>query len=415
MPENVTGQTRLPRDEGIAGGQTALWRLLREFFLRTTPAGNRGAPFMRAPLCVRAMSRRLVVATLPCWLIGLWSVGYQINSAMAGTGMTALPGWRGQLVEVFGVGHAASDPWACFLLGLLYFLPVFLVALLTSVAWELLFASVRRRSMGEGILAFAWLFALVMPAGVPLYQVMVGASFGFVIGSTIYGGYGYYLVNPVLLGLAFLLFAYPDLVFGPNVWVPVPGFEASPPLRLAAEGGIDAVSAAGMSAWDLFLGLRPGTLGSTSVLGCLLGAAYLLATSTVSWRIISGAFLGMAMTALIFDGLAADTNQLATMAGHWHLLLSGFVFGVVFFATDPVAAAHTRGGRWMFGALVGVLTMVIANSNPSYNEGVLFAILLASLCAPVLDFLVVRQNIRRRQRRIGRRIDDRETAKVAHE
>jgi len=415
VAENVTGQTQLPREGTNPRRRVTLWRLLREFFLRAAPTGNRVAPFMRSPLCVRTLSRRLVVATLPCWLIGLWSVGYQINSAMAETGMTALPGWRGQLIEVFGLGHAVADPWACFVLGLLYFLPVFLVALLTSLAWELLFASVRRRSVGEGILAFAWLFALVMPAGVPLYQVMVGASFGFVVGSAIYGGYGYYLVNPVLLGLAFLLFAYPDLVFGPNVWVPVPGFETSPPLRLAAEGGIDAVSAAGMSAWDLFLGLRPGTLGSTSVLGCLLGAAYLLATSTVSWRIISGAFIGMAVTALIFDGLAADTNQLATMAGHWHLLLSGFVFGVVFFATDPVAAAHTRAGRWMFGALVGVLTMVIANSNPSYNEGVLFAILLASLCAPVLDFLVVRQNVRRRQRRIGHPVGKRNPERVAHE
>ena len=411
MPENITGPTELPRDDRTTRQRIALWRLLREFFLRAAPDGNRFAPFVRSPLCVRTLSRRLVVATLPCWLIGLWSVGQQINRAMAETGLAVLPGWRGQLLEAFGLSHAVSDPWACFILGLLYFLPVFIVALLTSFAWELLFATVRRRSVGEGILAFAWLFALVMPAGVPLYQVMVGASFGFVVGSAIYGGYGYYLVNPVLLGLAFLLFAYPDLVFGPNVWVPVPGFETSPPLRLAAEGGIDAVSAAGMSAWDLFLGLRPGTLGSTSVLGCLLGAVYLLATSTVSWRIVSGAFVGMAVTALTFDGLAAETNRLATMSGHWHLLLSGFVFGVVFFATDPVAAAHTRTGRWMFGALVGVLTMVIAASNPSYNEGVLFAILLASLCAPVLDFLVVRRNVRRRRRRI----EELEIAREVHE
>ncbi|MEO1245922.1 MAG: RnfABCDGE type electron transport complex subunit D [Pseudomonadota bacterium] len=376
------------------------WPLLRDYFLRAAPTGARAAPFIRDSASVRGLSIKLVIATLPCWLIGLWSVGYQSNQALGELGMTTLPGWRGSLIDTLGVGYAFTDPWACFFLGLLYFLPVFLVALLTSVSWELVFASVRRRHMSEGILAFAWLFALVLPAGVPLYQVAVGVSFGFIVGSAIYGGYGYYLVNPVLLGLAFLLFAYPDLVFGPNTWVPVPGFETSPPLRLAAAGGIEAVHAAGMSTWDLFLGLRPGPLGATSVLGCLLGALYLVVTATVSWRIMLGAALGMTVTALLFDGFAADTNQLATMSGHWHLLLSGFVFGVVFFATDPVAAANTRAGRWMFGALVGVLTIVISASNPSYNEGVLFAVLLASLFSPVLDFLVVERNVRRRRRRL---------------
>lgn len=347
------------------------------------------------------MMDNLVIATLPCWAIGLWSVGYQSNRAMADLGVTALPGWRGELTAVWGVGYDPGNLLACFFHGLLYFLPIFLLSLLVAATWELVFSSARRRPLNEGVLAFAWLFTLVMPAGVELYQVVLGLSFGLVVGGAVYGGSGRYLVNPALLGLTFLLFAYPDLVFGTNTWVPVQGFETVLPLRLAATGGIEAIAAAGYTGWDLFLGVRPGTLGSPSVLGALTGAVYLVATDTVSWRILAGALLGMVGTVLLFNGLAPEGNPLATLPWGWHLLVSGFVFGTVFFATDPVAAATTQSGRWMFGILVGVLTMVIGVSNPSYNEGVLFAILLASLFAPVLDFIVVEINIWRRRRRLA--------------
>lgn len=377
------------------------WLLLLEQFLYESAARTRSAPHVRDGVSVQGMMNNFVIATLPCWAIGLWSLGHQSNQAMADMRMGTLPGWRGDLISAWGIGYDPSNLWSCFFHGLLYFLPIFLLSLLVAAAWDIIFSSVRRRPLSEGVLAFAWLFTLVMPAGVALYQVVLGLSFGLVVGSAVYGGSGRYLVNPVLLGLTFLLFAYPDLVFGPNAWVPVPGFEATPPLGLAVNGGIDAVLAAGYTAWDLFLGVRPGALGSPSVLGALIGAVYLVATDTISWRILAGALLGMMGTVLLFNGLAPEDNAMATIPWGWHLLVSGFVFGTVFFATDPVAAATTQGGRWMFGILVGVLTMVIGVTNPVYNEGVLFAVLLASLFAPVLDFVVVELNIRRRRRRLA--------------
>jgi len=390
------------RSQSKAGGPLRRIRpclLMLEQFFYPSAARTHSAPYIRSSLNVQGMMNRLIVATLPCWLIGLWSVGHQSNKAMAIMEISILPGWRGQIIDALSIGYDPSNLLACFFHGLLYFLPVFLLVLFVAVAWEGIFASVRDRPISEGVLALSWLFSLVMPAGVPLYQAAIGMSFGFVVGGAIYGGSGRYLVNPALLGLTFLLFAYPDLVFGPNVWIPVPEFETVLPLRLAANGGIDAILAAGYTPWDLFLGIRPSTMGASSVLGCMIGAIYLILTDTVSWRIIVGALVGMIGTVFLFNSLVPEPTSMVGVSWGWHLLLGGFVFGTVFFATDPVAAATTQTGRWIFGVLVGVLTMVIGLSNPSYNEGVLFAVLLASLSAPVIDFTVVELNIRRRRRR----------------
>ncbi len=374
------------------------WLLMVNQFLYSSPERTQSAPHIRHDANVQASMNNIVLATLPCWLIGLWSLGHQANLAMLELEMAALPGWRGELISVLSIGHDPDDLWAGFFHGLLYFLPVFLLALLVAASWEVIFSSIRRRPLSEGVLAFAWLFALLMPAGVAYYQVVVAVSFGYVVGGAIYGGSGRYLVNPALLGLTFLLFAYPDLVFGPNAWIPVPGFETSLPLRLAASGGVEAVVAAGYSSWDLFLGVRPGTLASPSILGALLGAVYLVLTDTASWRIMAGALLGMLGTIFLINGLAFEGNALAAIPWHWHFLLGGFAFGTIFFATDPVTAAITQAGRWTYGFLVGALTMVIGVSNPSYTEGTLFAVLLASLFAPVIDFAVVELHIRRRHR-----------------
>jgi Na+-transporting NADH:ubiquinone oxidoreductase subunit B len=377
------------------------WLLLLDRFLYSSASRTRSAPHVRDIVSVQGLLNRFVIASIPCWLIGLWSLGHQSNLAMSRMGMTALPGWRGSLLSAWGVGHDPGGIWACFFLGLVYFIPVFLVALSVASIWEVLFSAVRRRLPGEGLLVFAWLFSLALPAGVALYQVALGVTFGFVVGSAIYGGSGRYLVNPALLGLTFLLFAYPALVFGPDNWVPILASETAPALKIASIGGIQAVQAAGYTWWDLFLGVRPGPFGTLSVLGCLVGAIYLVLTDTVSWRILAGALLGMVGTILLFNSLAPEANPMAAIPWSWHLVLGGFAFGIVFFATDPVPAASTQAGRWMFGMLVGALTVVIRVSNPSYNEGVLFAVLLASLFAPVIDFFVVEMHIRRRRRRLA--------------
>ena len=287
------------------------------------------------------------------------------------------------------------------MIGLLYFTPIFLVALVVAMFWDVVFSTVRNRPVDEGMLATVWLFALIMPANAPLLRVGFGISFGYIVGKLIYGGSGRYLVCPALLGYAFLLFAYPDLLFGESAWVPVPGVERTPPLELAAAGGIEAVLREGYTLWELFIGQRPGSIGATSVLGCLLGGVYLVFTGAASWRIMLGALLGMIGTVLLFNGLAGDDNVLFQTPWTWHLVIGGFAFGVVFFATDPVTAAMTNPGRWVYGVLVGLLTVVIRVTNPSYNEGVLFAVLLASLFSPVIDFIFTELNIRRRRRRLA--------------
>ena len=400
VPGKLLDNLKSQSDEGGPLQRVRPWLLMLEHFFYSSGDRTRSAPYIRDFASVQGLLNNFVIATIPSWLIGLWSLGHQSNLAMAGMEMTALSGWRGDLISALGIGHDSANVSACFFLGLLYFLPIFLVALLVGSTWEVIFSSVRRRPQSEGLLAFAWLFALVMPAGVDLYQVGLGVSFGFVVGSAIYGGSGRYLINPALLGLTFLLFAYPDLVFGPDNWIPVPGAETIPALKLAATGGIAAVQSAGFSWWDIFLGVRPGPLGTVSVLACLLGAIYLVLTESASWRIMVGAVLGMLGAVMLFNGLASEVNPMAAIPWGWHLVLGGFAFGVIFFATDPVPAATTVAGRWMFGILVGVLTIVIRVSNPSYNEGVLFAVLLASLFSPVIDFVVVELNIRRRRRRL---------------
>ena len=385
------------------GGRLHSYRAFVEIidrFFYSTGAATIAAPHVRDGNNVQRLLNTFIIATFPCWLIGLWNVGVQTNLELAELGLVGLPGWRGALVGTLGIGYDAGNPFACFFIGLLYFLPILLVTLAIAMFWDIVFSTVRRRPVDEGMLATVWLFALIMPANAPLLRVGFGITFGYVVGKLIYGGSGRYLVCPALLGYAFLLFAYPDLLFGESAWVPVPGVERTPALELAAAGGVEAVQRAGYTPWDLFLGARPGSIGATSVLGCLLGAVYLVFTGAASWRIMLGALLGMIGTVALFNGIAGD-DVVFQIPWTWHLIIGGFAFGVVFFATDPVTAAMTNPGRWVYGALVGLLTVVIRVTNPSYNEGVLFAVLLASLFSPVIDFVFIELNIRRRRRRLA--------------
>ena len=382
------------------------WRLMLEQFLYSSTSLNHSAPHIRDASSVQGMMNNFVIATIPCWLIGLWNLGYQSNLAMVEMELTMLPGWRAAILSGWGIGYDHGNVLACFAHGLLYFLPIFLVALLVSSFWDAIFSVVRRRPLDEGLLAFAWLFALILPAGVPLYLVGIGISFGMVMGKHIYGGSGRYLVNPALLGLIFLWFAYPSAVFGASSWIPIPGFEQTSALDLAAAGGMEAVLASGLSWWDLFLGVRPGPIGTTSVLGCLLGAVYMIVTGTVSWRVLCGVMLGVVAAVFLFNSLAGDASEMFQIPWTWHLVLGGLAFGTVFFATDPVAGAMTDTGRWAFGVLVGLLVIVIRVTNPVYNEAILFAVFLASLFAPVIDFFVIELNIRRRRRRLMELTDE---------
>jgi Na+-transporting NADH:ubiquinone oxidoreductase subunit B len=385
------------------GGHSVAHALVTLFdrFVYATAAHTRAGPHIRASNNVQRLMNCFVVATLPCWLFGMWNLGYQTNLAMAQLSLDVASGWRGWLLDYLGIGFDPQDILACFWHGMLYFLPVFFVALLVAAVWEALFATYRRKPVDEGLLAIAWLFALILPATVPLYQVALGMSFGLVVGKAIYGGSGRYLVNPALLALAFLVFSYPGQMVGEGAWVPVPGYDQLTTLELAVnEGGVAAVKAAGHSWWGLFIGNQPGPMGVTSVFGALIGAVLLMVMGVASWRIMLGGALGLVAAVLLLNGLGAKGDLTYAIPWYWHMVLGGFAFGIVFLATDPVPAAMTNVGRWIFGITVGVLTVVVHVTNPSYYEGVVFAILLASIFVPLMDFVVIELHIRKRRHRL---------------
>jgi len=385
----------------LAGNWSSMLVAQARAFVHPVAIPRRTAPFLHSGASAQGYWNAFVIASLPAWIIGLWSVGHQANLAIAQLGLRALPGWQAGVLTHLGVGFEAASPLACFLHGLLWFIPIFAVALLTGAAWQALFSAVRNRPPDPGLIYACWFFTLMLPAGTPLYQAALGISFGLVFGKLIFGGSGRYLFNPALLGVAFLVFSYPDLVFGEGNWVPVPGYDQPTVLELVSdEGGLMVITGLDYDWTDLFVGDRPGAFGTTSVLGILLGAAWLVWTGVASWRVLLGAMAGMIMASLVFN-MAASAHPLFALPWYWHGALGGFAFGLVFIATDPVAGATTRTGRWGFGLLVGALTVVIRLANPSYHEGVMFSILLASTFAPLIDWAVVARHIAKRQRAPG--------------
>jgi len=381
-------------------GLIASWVGMIDRFLFSSGAVTASGPHIRDANNVQRVWNYFVIASLPAWLVGLWSVGRQINLAIAQLHLEAVPGWRGRMLGHAGVGLDAFSAQDCLVHGLLWFLPIFLTALSVGAFWEALFARMRHRQPDEGLLVTAWFFALLMPASAPLWQVGLGMTFGIVVGKLIYGGSGRYLINPALLGLAFLVFSYPTLISGMGAWVPIEGYDQPTVMELVSEeGGIKAIAAADYGWWQLFLGDRPGALGTTSILGILLGAIFLIHTGTGSWKVMLGAFTGLALTVLLLNAIGRG-GPLFAMPVHWHLVLGGFAFASVFLATDPVAGAITGPGRWAYGLLVGVLSAVIRNASLSYFEDVMFAILLASVFSPLIDFAVIELNIRKRRLRL---------------
>jgi Na+-transporting NADH:ubiquinone oxidoreductase subunit B len=374
--------------------------LLRRFVFSSS-AVTRSAPFIRDATSVQRIWNFFVVASLPSWVIGLWSLGHQTNLAIADFSLAEVPGWRAWLLVETGVGF---DPWnvmACIAHGALYFVPIFLVALLVGAFWESLFAAFRRKPLDEGLLYIAWFYALMMPAAAPLYQVAHGMAFGIVIGKLIYGGSGRYLVNPALLGIAFLVFSYPGLMFGMGAWVPVAGYDQPTALELVSEeGGLAVLAAVDYHFGQLFLGDQPGAVGVVSVLGAVMGALFLVWTGVASWRVIAGAVGGLIAVSLIGNSLAPDHHMLS-IPWHWQALLGGFAFATVFIATDPVAGPMTDAGRWGLGLMVGALTVLIRVGSVSSYESVIFAILLASLFSPLVDYVVTERNVRRRRNRLA--------------
>jgi Na+-transporting NADH:ubiquinone oxidoreductase subunit B len=333
-------------------------------------------------------------------LAGMYHTGLQANLAMDAMGLESLEGWRGVLLELVA-GYDADSIWDCVVYGAMFFVPIYMVVFVVGGLWEVVIATIRGHEVNEGFFVTSILFSLIVPASLPLWQAALGISFGVVIGKEIFGGTGKNFLNPALTGRAFLFFAYPGEISGDAVWTAVDGFSGATPLGIAALDGMKGVTTEGFTWMDAFLGKMQGSVGETSTLAIFIGGAILLITKTASWRIMAGVMLGMIATAMMFNSIGSETNPMFSMPWHWHLVLGGFAFGMVYMATDPVSAAMTNTGKWWYGALIGVMCVLIRVVNPAYPEGIMLAILFANLFAPLIDWQVVRSNVKRRLARVG--------------
>ena len=366
-------------------------------FLYSPGTVTTGGPHLRDALDLKRVMITVVVALLPCFFMAFWNTGLQANTALAASG-GQLEGWRGAILAAAGHGGDPSSLLDNLLMGAVWFVPVWLVANLVGGLWEALFCIVRRHELNEGFLVTGALFPLICPPTIPLWQVVLGISFGVVIAKEIFGGTGKNFLNPALAGRAFLFFAYPAQLSGDRVWVAADGYSGATALSRAAEGGVAAL-AEGTSWLQAFLGTMPGSMGETSTLACLLGAAVLLLTGVASWRIMLAVVLGGALTSLLCNLVGSAGNPLFGLPFHWHLVLGGFAFGTVFMATDPVSGAMTRQGQWAYGLLIGTLCILIRVVNPAFPEGMMLAILFGNVCAPLIDQLVLRRHISQRRLR----------------
>jgi Na+-transporting NADH:ubiquinone oxidoreductase subunit B len=336
------------------------------------------------------------VCTFPAMFFGMYNVGWQANTAMADLGLTEIGNWR----DVFIASFDANSWFDNILHGALYFLPIYAVTFIVGGFWEVLFAAKRGHEVNEGFFVTSVLFALICPPDVPLWQAALGISFGVVIAKEVFGGTGKNFLNPALAGRAFLFFAYPAEMSGDAVWTAVDGFTGATALSVAAADGMQALE--GQLTWmDAFFGHMQGSIGETSTLAILLGGVVLVAMKIASLRIILGVMLGMFLTSSLFN-LVGDpsSNPMMAMPWHWHLVIGGFAFGMIFMATDPVSASMTNAGKWWFGALIGFMVVVIRVANPAFPEGMMLAILFANLFAPLIDHFVVQSNIKRRLARV---------------
>lgn len=368
-------------------------------FLYSPADTTRGSPHVRDGIDLKRLMTYVVISTLPVILMMLWNTGHQANLAMTQMGMTELDGWRGAIISYLGVGFNPESISASMFHGLLYFLPIYLTTLIAGGTFEVLFAAIRNHEVNEGFLVTSMLYTLILPASTPLWQVALGIIFGVVLGKEVFGGTGKNFLNPALTGRAFLYFAYPAQMSGDAVWTAIDGFSGATPLALGASGGLEAITDAGFTWTQTFLGSMQGSIGETSALACLIGAAFLLYTRVASYRIIFGVFFGMVATSLLFNWIGSDTNPMFALPWYWHLTLGGFAFGMIFMATDPVSAAMTNKGRWIYGALIGFMTVLIRVINPAFPEGIMLAILFANIFAPLIDYFVVRANVQRRLKR----------------
>ncbi|HGO5853499.1 TPA: NADH:ubiquinone reductase (Na(+)-transporting) subunit B [Mannheimia haemolytica] len=356
-------------------------------------------------------SKRMMIfvwlALFPAMFYGMYNVGSQgILAALKMGTLSDLVAndWHYGLAD--SLGSIANAGWGTkMLLGATYFLPIYITIFAVGVTWEILFAAVRKHDVNEGFFVTSLLLALIVPPTLPLWQAALAITFGVIVAKEVFGGVGKNFMNPALAGRAFLFFAYPGQISGDAVWVAADGFSGATALSqwaVGGEAGLKHVATGEAITWmDAFLGNIPGSIGETSTLMLIIGAAIIVFARIASWRIIAGVMIGMAATATLFNLIGSDTNPMFSMPWHWHFVLGGFAIGMFFMATDPVSAAFTNKGKWAYGILIGFMCVLIRVVNPAYPEGMMLAILFANLFAPIFDYLVVQGNIKRRLARVA--------------
>jgi Na+-transporting NADH:ubiquinone oxidoreductase subunit B len=358
-----------------------------ETFLFTPGHATERGAHIRDGIDLKRTMSIVITAMLPCLLFGMWNVGHQHFLALG---------------EFTALGEGF---WDKFLFGALKVLPIVVVSYSVGLGIEFLFTSIKGHPIQEGYLVTGMLIPLVMPVDTPLWMVAVGSAFAVVIGKEVFGGTGMNVLNVALTARAFLFFAYPTMMSGDKVWVNtstqggqavVDGFSGATSLGHAAAGNVAAIT----PMMDTFWGVEAGSIGETSAFACLIGAAILIITGIGSWRIMLATFLGGAAMAGLFNAVGPSLNNAYMQVPVLHqLMLGSFMFALVFMATDPVTAAQTNTGKWIYGFLIGSLGILIRVVNPAYPEGMMLAILFMNVMAPTIDHFVVQSNIKRRLKR----------------
>ena len=318
----------------------------------------------------------VVIALMPALLFGMWNIGYQHYSA-TGEAMTL---------------------WSCFLFGAVRMLPMIVVSYLVGLTIEFAFAQIRHHEVNEGFLATGLLIPMIVPVTTPLWQVALAVAFAVIIAKEAFGGTGMNFLNPALVARAFLFFAYPTRMSGDKVWTAggwwgTDAIAGATPLGEMMGGSARPTA----SLADMIIGTVGGSTCETSLIAIAIGAVILLVSGIASWRIITGVIVGGGLMGIVFNLIGA--NEYMQLPFYYHYVMGGFMFGAVFMATDPVTAAQTNIGKWIYGLLIGLFAVLLRVVNPAYPEGMMLSILLMNCFAPLIDHCVVAVNISRRRRR----------------
>ncbi|MCA9218345.1 MAG: NADH:ubiquinone reductase (Na(+)-transporting) subunit B [Planctomycetales bacterium] len=389
------------------GGKLSLFYPLYEAadtFLYTPADKTSTGSHIRDSLDLKRMMTTVILALTPCIFMAFYNTGLQANQAIASSSdITYIDSWRIPILESLGCKFDPQSFVDNLLHGAAYFLPVYIVCMTVGGLWEVIFSIVRKHEVNEGFLVTGMLFPLTLPPTIPLWQVALGISFGVVIGKEVFGGTVKNFLNPALTARAFLYFSHAGDITGDRVWTAADGFSGATPLGVLAtlpvDGPVNIAEAVNLSWMQNFLGTVQGSMGETSTLACLLGAALLIRSGIGCWRIMAGVLLGAFGLSTILWLVGSEKNALFALGPHWHLVIGGFAFGTVFMATDPVSAAMTATGKWLYGILIGVMTILIRVINPAFPEGIMLAILFGNVMAPLIDYYVIQANVKRRKAR----------------